>query len=310
MKLKEGLNHLGEREYQTYGAWRRACLQAGAVRFEGDRDIANAFGADGKGVGEWGGDLGTIYAPPEPPPHNKADDAQRSRLDYSDDDNDLDWECGGCGGPVYSLGRLGGTLYGRCRNCGMDQRKGTMGDSVESAVAYFLNENYYDSDVTAYMGDADSEMVFTNSQVSFPAYINVYRVERVVKPDGRGEFYNRYQTLKSEAVNSREEAETMGRSLWEQFKDMHDTTALASPKSKGQIEIELEQESGQSDNSKNMKSVSEAFRPFRTSSPQRPFKMPDWATPEKSSEGRKLREVFAAPSPPKPKGEPVQPKAV
>lgn len=305
MNLREGLNHLGEREYQTYGAWRRACIAAGATRFEGGRDIANAFGADNSGIGEWGGDLGTVYQKKEAPVYREPEEEEEEEPDMMPD-----WDCGACGGPVYPLGKLGNILYGRCRNCGMDQRQSTMGESVESAVFHFLNENYYDTDVTAYMGDADNEMVFTNSQVSFPAYVNVYRVERVLSPDGGGEYFNRYRTLKSKPVNSHEEAETSGRSLWDQFKSLHDTTALASPKSKGQIEIELEQEPGQSDNSKNMKHVSEAFRPFRTSGPQRPFKMPDWASPEKSSEGRKLKEIFAAPATPKPKGEPVQPKAV
>jgi hypothetical protein len=58
---KDALNHLGEREYQTYSAWRAAAKAAGATRFEGDKDIAAAIGADGKHVGEWGGDKGSIY---------------------------------------------------------------------------------------------------------------------------------------------------------------------------------------------------------------------------------------------------------
>lgn len=57
----DALNHLGEREYQTYSAWRAAAKAAGATRFEGDKDIASAVGADGKHVGEWGGDKGSIY---------------------------------------------------------------------------------------------------------------------------------------------------------------------------------------------------------------------------------------------------------
>lgn len=57
----DALNHLGEREYQTYAAWRSAARAAGATRFEGDADIANAFNAAGKSVGEWGGDVGSIY---------------------------------------------------------------------------------------------------------------------------------------------------------------------------------------------------------------------------------------------------------
>lgn len=58
---RDALNHLGEREYQTYNAWRAAAKAAGAVSFEGDKDIASAVGADGRHVGEWGGDKGSIY---------------------------------------------------------------------------------------------------------------------------------------------------------------------------------------------------------------------------------------------------------
>lgn len=58
---KDARNHLGEREYQTYAAWRAAAKVAGATRFEGDKDIAHAINAEGKHVGEWGGDVGSIY---------------------------------------------------------------------------------------------------------------------------------------------------------------------------------------------------------------------------------------------------------
>lgn len=54
-------NYLGEREYQTWAGWKKAAKEAGAVRLEGDKDIANAFAADGFGVGEWDGEKGTIY---------------------------------------------------------------------------------------------------------------------------------------------------------------------------------------------------------------------------------------------------------
>ncbi len=54
-------NYLGEREYQTWAGWKKAAKEAGAVRIEGDKDIANAFAADGFGVGEWDGEKGSIY---------------------------------------------------------------------------------------------------------------------------------------------------------------------------------------------------------------------------------------------------------
>lgn len=56
----DAVNHLGEREYQTYAAWRAAAKAAGATSFEGDKDIAHAKGPNGH-VGEWGGDVGVIY---------------------------------------------------------------------------------------------------------------------------------------------------------------------------------------------------------------------------------------------------------
>ena len=47
--------------YTTYSAWRAAAKKAGAVRFEGDKDIAQAFDATGFGVAEWDGAEGYIY---------------------------------------------------------------------------------------------------------------------------------------------------------------------------------------------------------------------------------------------------------
>jgi len=44
----------------TYGGWRRLAMHNGATRFEGDKDIANAFNAKGRAVGEWGGDVGWV----------------------------------------------------------------------------------------------------------------------------------------------------------------------------------------------------------------------------------------------------------
>src|SRR3972149_2499028 len=52
------LNHLGEKRYQTYAAWKAACKASNpAVRFEGNSEICNAL----PGVGEWGGDTGVVY---------------------------------------------------------------------------------------------------------------------------------------------------------------------------------------------------------------------------------------------------------
>jgi hypothetical protein len=47
--------------YMTYSAWRAAAKKAGAVRIEGDKDIAQAFDAKGRGVAEWDGAEGYIY---------------------------------------------------------------------------------------------------------------------------------------------------------------------------------------------------------------------------------------------------------
>ena len=47
--------------YTTYGAWRAAAKKAGAMRFEGDKDIAQAFDGNGRPVAEWDGAEGYIY---------------------------------------------------------------------------------------------------------------------------------------------------------------------------------------------------------------------------------------------------------
>lgn len=55
---KDAVNHLGEKEYNTYAAWRAACKAANpSVVFEGDKDICNAK----PGVGEWDGNTGVVY---------------------------------------------------------------------------------------------------------------------------------------------------------------------------------------------------------------------------------------------------------
>ena len=63
MKIKnvaEAKNHMGETEYQTYPAWKRACKAAGATSFTGDKDIDQAM-KDKKAVGEWDGAVGSVY---------------------------------------------------------------------------------------------------------------------------------------------------------------------------------------------------------------------------------------------------------
>ena len=69
-------NHLGETEYQTYAGWRAAVKKEVArrndvaltIRWDGDKDICFAFAEDQRSggktipVGEWTGDVGTIYA--------------------------------------------------------------------------------------------------------------------------------------------------------------------------------------------------------------------------------------------------------
>jgi hypothetical protein len=55
--LQESKNHLGEREFATYGAWKAACKKIKPnVVFDGDKDICEA-----KGVGSWDGEKGSIY---------------------------------------------------------------------------------------------------------------------------------------------------------------------------------------------------------------------------------------------------------
>ncbi len=58
--VTEAKNHMGETEYNTYSGWKAACRKAGADKFEGDRDICQAM-KDGKGVGEWDGEKGSVY---------------------------------------------------------------------------------------------------------------------------------------------------------------------------------------------------------------------------------------------------------
>lgn len=53
----EGKNHMGETTYSNYGRWKAACRAIKPdVKFEGDKDICNAFG-----VGEWDGVEGSVW---------------------------------------------------------------------------------------------------------------------------------------------------------------------------------------------------------------------------------------------------------
>jgi hypothetical protein len=47
-------------KYRSWSGWRNAVREAGATRLDGDRDIANAFTAEGGFVGEWDGDSGYV----------------------------------------------------------------------------------------------------------------------------------------------------------------------------------------------------------------------------------------------------------
>lgn len=57
----ESVNHMGEREYQTYSGWKAACKKAyPGCTFRGDKDIGAAVLND-KDVGEWDGAVGSVY---------------------------------------------------------------------------------------------------------------------------------------------------------------------------------------------------------------------------------------------------------
>jgi len=60
-------NHLGEREYRTFAAWKKAVqnLFPGAT-YDGNKDIAHAA-FYGMGIGEWDGETGIIYNEFKPP---------------------------------------------------------------------------------------------------------------------------------------------------------------------------------------------------------------------------------------------------
>ena len=58
---KESLDPARENRFSTYNAWRRAAKAAGAVRQDGDKDIATAFDGESRAVGEWDGASGILY---------------------------------------------------------------------------------------------------------------------------------------------------------------------------------------------------------------------------------------------------------
>jgi hypothetical protein len=61
--LYEMKNYLGDTEYSSYKSWKAAIKKAAAgkpVTFTGDIDIDEAH-VDGKAIGEWGGDVGSVY---------------------------------------------------------------------------------------------------------------------------------------------------------------------------------------------------------------------------------------------------------
>jgi hypothetical protein len=67
--------------YTTYGAWRAAAKKAGAMRFEGDKDIAQAFDGNGRPVAEWDGAEGYIYRKSEMRnPRHGNDDPSRDEM--------------------------------------------------------------------------------------------------------------------------------------------------------------------------------------------------------------------------------------
>jgi hypothetical protein len=60
--IQEAVNHLGETAYRNYNSWKRACKQASPnCKFDGDRDVCNCFSQDGKPIGEWDGETGSVH---------------------------------------------------------------------------------------------------------------------------------------------------------------------------------------------------------------------------------------------------------
>lgn len=70
IELGEAKNHMGETEYTSYASWKKAAKKVNAdVWFDGDDEIGSAMvgpkpfkKGETKGIGEWDGEVGTIYA--------------------------------------------------------------------------------------------------------------------------------------------------------------------------------------------------------------------------------------------------------
>lgn len=89
--------------YTTYSAWRAAAKKAGAVRFEGDKDIAQAFDDNGRGVAEWDGAEGQIYRKSE------MQNPVKSRKENYNDFNE--WETDAFRAGATQVVRLGENLF-------------------------------------------------------------------------------------------------------------------------------------------------------------------------------------------------------
>lgn len=89
--------------YTTYSAWRAAAKKAGAVRFEGDKDIAQAFDANGRGVAEWDGAEGYIYRKSE-----MRNPVKSRKENYTNFD---DWEVDAFRAGATQVIRLGEDLF-------------------------------------------------------------------------------------------------------------------------------------------------------------------------------------------------------
>jgi hypothetical protein len=67
--IKEGLNHMGEKEYKTYDSWKAACKKCCETYWiDGNKDIAQALvgpkpykRGETKAIGEWDGEKGSIF---------------------------------------------------------------------------------------------------------------------------------------------------------------------------------------------------------------------------------------------------------
>lgn len=96
---KDSTNHLGEKEYQTYNAWREACKRINPnAQFEGDKDICQAK----PGIGEWGGDKGVIYT-----------------KDSTQDADTTTWKCNECG-KTFKKDVGKNTSEIKCPSCGSE----------------------------------------------------------------------------------------------------------------------------------------------------------------------------------------------